>query len=201
MAPNQPKTEMKYAIVPLEELKAADYNPRVTLQPGDEDYEQIKASLAEFSQVLPIVFNERTNRIVGGHQRVNILAEQGYNSALVVYVDVSEEEEKLLNIGLNRIGEREAMWNRDALEYAISDIDDALLTITGFTREVDEDVSTPDPDTLSKNARCGWGDFTAEVDPDVVGEVVGMLEATAAVQQIEPEGVLDLLLNEMMEGP
>lgn len=52
----------------ITDLKPAPYNPRLDLQPGDPDYEKLKRSIQEFGLVEPIVFNERTGYVVGGHQ-------------------------------------------------------------------------------------------------------------------------------------
>ncbi|CAM5794058.1 hypothetical protein BBOR36S_03379 [Brevibacillus borstelensis] len=54
------------------------YNPRIELQPGDLEYEKLKYSIEEFGYVEPIVWNERTGNLVGGHQQFKILVhEQG----------------------------------------------------------------------------------------------------------------------------
>lgn len=55
---------MNIRIVPIDQINAAAYNPRVDLQPGDPEYEKLKHSIEEFGYVEPIVWNERT-----GHGR------------------------------------------------------------------------------------------------------------------------------------
>ena len=42
------------------ELKAAEYNPRKDLQPGDVEYEKLKRSIQEFGYVEPVIWNKRT---------------------------------------------------------------------------------------------------------------------------------------------
>ena len=56
-------------------LKEAAYNPRVYLTKGDADYEKIERSIDEFGYTEPIVWNERTGNVVGGHQRLKVLKE------------------------------------------------------------------------------------------------------------------------------
>jgi DNA modification methylase len=51
--------------------------------------------------VQPIVWNSRTNRVVGGHQRFDALKSLGKTEAQVVVVDLPEAEEKALNLTLN----------------------------------------------------------------------------------------------------
>ena len=56
--------------MPIDQLKPAKYNPRKDLKPGDPAYEKIKRSLHDFGYVDPIVWNEVTGNIVGGHHRL-----------------------------------------------------------------------------------------------------------------------------------
>lgn len=46
--------------IEIERLKAAEYNPRITLKAGDKEYEKLKRSIQEFGFVEPIVWNSRT---------------------------------------------------------------------------------------------------------------------------------------------
>ena len=52
----------------VSELKAAAYNPRKDLKPGDAEYEKLKRSIQEFGYVEPVIWNKRTGVVVGGHQ-------------------------------------------------------------------------------------------------------------------------------------
>lgn len=63
--------------IAIDKLKLAKYNPRKDLKPGDPEYEKLKRSILEFGYVEPIVWNSRTGNVVGGHQRLKILKEQG----------------------------------------------------------------------------------------------------------------------------
>ena len=51
----------------IEELKAAEYNPRKDLQPEDEEYQKIKRSILEFGYVAPVIVNSDLT-VIGGHQ-------------------------------------------------------------------------------------------------------------------------------------
>lgn len=61
-------TNLNMQTMPIDRLKPAKYNPRKDLKPGDPAYEKIKRSLHDFGYVDPIVWNEVTGNIVGGHQ-------------------------------------------------------------------------------------------------------------------------------------
>ena len=80
------------------DLVPADYNPRKI---SASAMEGLKKSLAEFGAVQPIVVNERTGHIVGGHQRVKAMAALGQVETTVIVVDLSLTREKALNVALN----------------------------------------------------------------------------------------------------
>ena len=70
-------TAMNLQRIPVEQLKPAQYNPRKDLKPGDPAYEKIRRSLSTFGYVDPVIWNEATGNIVGGHQRFKVLGRRG----------------------------------------------------------------------------------------------------------------------------
>lgn len=91
---SKPKIER----LPLSKLKPADYNPRTIT---DENLAGLAASMDRFGCVEPIVWNRKTRRVVGGHQRLRILLDRGETEADVVVVNLSAADEKALNVALN----------------------------------------------------------------------------------------------------
>ncbi|MEE4272306.1 MAG: DNA methyltransferase [Thermoanaerobaculales bacterium] len=83
---------------PIAELVPASYNPRTI---SDEALSGLTASVERFGLVEPIVWNKRTGRVVGGHQRLKVLQKRGETETQVVVVDLEETEEKALNVALN----------------------------------------------------------------------------------------------------
>lgn len=121
----------------IEELLPADYNPRKDLKPGDPEYEKLKRSISEFGYVDPVIWNKKTGRVVGGHQRLKVLKDSGIKELECVVVDLSEEKEKALNIALNKIS---GDWDKDKLALLITDLQgtDLDVSLTGFdTEELD----------------------------------------------------------------
>lgn len=117
----------------LNELVAADYNPRKALTPEDREYQKIKRSIEEFGYVDPIIINE-DGTIIGGHQRCTVLKDLGYEEVDVVVVSLDKQREKALNIALNKItGE----WDELKLKDLLLDLDlgDYDITLTGFEQE------------------------------------------------------------------
>jgi len=82
----------------ISDLKPAPYNPRKS---SDKQEANLKKSLEKFGVVEPIVFNKQTGHIVGGHFRIRELKKLGYKEVDCVIVDLSEDDEKELNIRLN----------------------------------------------------------------------------------------------------
>lgn len=94
----------------LTDLIPADYNPRKDLKPGDDEYEKLKRSIEQFGMVQPVIWNKTTGRVVGGHQRLKVLADMGYAETECVVVEMDEAQEKALNIALNKIS---GDWDKD----------------------------------------------------------------------------------------
>ena len=115
----------------VDELKAAEYNPRKDLRPGDAEYEKLKRSIQEFGYVEPVIWNKRTGTVVGGHQRLKVMKDLGYEEVDCVVVDLDEKKEKALNIALNKIS---GEWDNDLLANLLKDLDGSGydITLTGF---------------------------------------------------------------------
>lgn len=120
---------MKIVRMPLSDIVPADYNPRKKLKPGDKEYEALKASIERFGVAAPLVVNDRTGRLISGHQRLNVLSVEGAADAEVVLVDLDEDQEKLLNVAMNKI---EGDWDYDKLQDLFSDISAEDVRFTGF---------------------------------------------------------------------
>ena len=105
--------ERKY----LKDLIPADYNPRKDLKPGDAEYESLKRSIERYGVVEPIIWNQTTGHIVGGHQRLKVLLNAGETETDCVVVELGENDEKGLNIALNKIS---GDWDKDKLALVIA---------------------------------------------------------------------------------
>ncbi len=122
---------MKLERIPIDKLKAATYNPRKDLKPGDIEYEKLKQSIETFGYVEPVLWNKRTGNIIGGHQRFKVLIELGYTEIDCVIVDMDLTDEKALNIALNKVS---GEWDKDKLMLLIVDLQgsDFDVSLTGF---------------------------------------------------------------------
>lgn len=121
---------MEIRKVKVSDLRPAKYNPRQDLKPGDREYEKIARSIDEFGYVEPIVWNETTGNIVGGHQRLKILIERGETEVEVSVVRLNEHDEKVLNVALNKITGR---WDTGKLTDLLKELQaEGAMEVTGF---------------------------------------------------------------------
>ena len=120
---------MEFKSININELKPAEYNPRIDLKPGDKEFEKIRKSIEEFGYVDPVIAN-KDGTIIGGHQRYKVLKDMGFTEIQCVIVDVDKEKEKALNIALNKIS---GDWDKDKLKVLLSELQGiGLAEITGF---------------------------------------------------------------------
>ena len=127
----------------IKDLKPAEYNPRKALTPEDAEYQKIKRSIETFGYIDPIIIN-KDGTIIGGHQRHTVLSDLGYVEVDVVVLDLSKEDEKALNIALNKIsGEWDELKLKDLLvELDLGDYD---ISLTGFdNKELEELIELTD---------------------------------------------------------
>lgn len=196
-------TEMIIKRIPVSELKPAKYNPRKDLKPGDPAYEKIKRSLHDFGYVDPIIWNEVTGNIVGGHQRYKVLTAEGTTEVDCVVVHIENPaDEKALNIALNKAT---GDWEPQALADLLSDLQMSGYDVgaTGFDvaeidelfskvhdKEVKDDNTELDAETITPFVQTGdlWtlgrhrmlcGDATSENDLNtLMGDVKANLVIT-----------------------
>lgn len=141
---------MEIKELPLKELKPAAYNPRKKLKKGVKEYEKIKQSLLKFGYVDPIIVNEDLT-VIGGHQRLTVLKDLDYETAKCVIVKLSKEDEKALNIALNKIT---GQWDDALLADLLLDLQesDFNLDLTGFEPpEIDNILSNVHDKELSED--------------------------------------------------
>jgi len=148
--------------VQLDQLIPAPYNPRRELRPGDPEYEALRRSITEFGLVEPLIWNRRTGRLVGGHQRLRVLRDLGVREVEVSVVDLDEQRERILNIALNRI---QGEWDEDRLRGLLAELEEAGadLSLTGFTEaEIDDLLAELEPAEVEETE--------GNTDPDEVPE-------------------------------
>ena len=116
--------------IKVELLNEAEYNPRVM---NEQEIERLKNSIRKFGIVEPLVVN-KDYTIIGGHSRLKALKELEYKEVPCFVLDLSKEDEKILNIALNKIT---GSWNDEKLIKLIKEIseNDEKLKLTGFSED------------------------------------------------------------------
>ena len=127
----------------IKSLVEAEYNPRKL---SENQKQHITDSIKRFGIVDPIIINvnkDRKNIIIGGHQRVRVAKTLGYEELPCVELDLSRDQERELNIRLNK--------NTGEFDYEILnelfDIDELLDW--GFTEDELEMFEEPESDGLT----------------------------------------------------
>ena len=141
---------MVFEKIHISELKAAEYNPRKDLKPGDPEFEKLKRSLEQFGYVEPVIWNKTTGNVVGGHQRLKVLQTLGHTEIDCVVVEMDSEKEKALNIALNKIS---GDWDKDKLALLITDLQasDFDVSLTGFDPAEIDDLFKDGTETKDDN--------------------------------------------------
>lgn len=141
----------------IADLRPAGYNPRTITA---EQMRMLKHSMEEYGDLGGVVFNIRTGRLVGGHQRIRQLdatwpiektpiedktgtvahgyIETTYGRFSYREVDWSEQKEKGANIAANKMG---GMFDDDLLTQLLQELQDTGydMDLTGFdSKELEE---------------------------------------------------------------
>ena len=151
---------MEIVKMKLSELNPAEYNPRKALKPGDPAYEKLKASILSFGNVEPIVWNRSTGSVIGGHQRLRVLLDLGVEESEVSVVELSEVDEKRLNIALNKItGE----WDDEKLTSLLAELTAGGVDVypTGFD---EQELSSMFADLTKATAHDDGFDLTTALE-------------------------------------
>ena len=115
--------------VPTDDLRPDPANPR---RISDDELEALTRSIQEFGVVQPVLVRKVDNTVIGGHQRLVAARRLGLKTVPVVYVDLSQEQARLLNLSLNKIS---GSWDQELLARLLADLDqspDVDLTLSGF---------------------------------------------------------------------
>ena len=122
---------MELEKIKIEQLEPATYNPR---QISTKQFNDLKESITKFGMVDPLIVNKNSYTIVGGHQRYKICKQLGYKEIGCIILDLNKEQERELNIRLNKnTGEFD-------MDILANEFDIEELTEWGF-KEIDLDIN------------------------------------------------------------
>lgn len=136
----QPKRER----VLITKLKRAKYNPRKI---SKKELEKLAESIKKYGLVQPIVVN-KDYTIIGGHQRVEACRQIGITEVDVYILSLNTDDEKTLNLALNRIS---GDWDDSALYELLNELAEKnRLALTGFDNKELEKLKWKQSNTINR---------------------------------------------------
>lgn len=163
---------IKTAVIKLQDIKAAEYNPRAELAACDQQYQALSGSIQENGLVLPLIVNRRDNTLISGHQRLKVLLAAGEVETAAVLVDMEPAQAKALALALNKL---DGDWDYGRVADILQELAgrQADLAATGFSQkeiaellgEIEAEFMLEPPERLAKKAdtsgavRCLIGEF------------------------------------------
>ncbi len=168
--------------IKISDIKRADYNPRIM---PDAEMAALKMSIKDYGFVQTIVVNiskDRYGTLIAGHQRLTAVEsliasgiipkgiieteEKGVYLIPAFCVDLSFKDEKILNLGLNKI---EGKWDEEKLYKVIFSLkEDPHIPASGFREDeisrildqmLSDDEAEEDPIDETKEARSKIGEI------------------------------------------
>ena len=162
----KPKKQYEMRLIPIKDLRFAEYNPRSI---KDKNFERLQESLSEFGVATPITVNMykgRENIIVGGHMRVRALEQQAELEVPCFIVYLDEAKEKLCNIALNNPS-MQGDWDEEKLAELIVKLTEEGVNVklTGFD---DAQITNLKDMQSLKGHKDDPEDFDAQAEYDAI---------------------------------
>ncbi len=119
---------MQVEQVAIDTLRPDPANPR---RIGEAELEALTRSIGEWGLVQPVLARRADRVVIGGHQRLVAARKLGLKTVPVVWLDLTQEQARLLNVALNRIS---GEWDSDLLGQLLRDLSATVddLTLSGF---------------------------------------------------------------------
>jgi len=188
-------TQIAVEHIDIDELKPDPANPR---RISDAELEALTRSLREYGFLQPVIARREDKVVIGGHQRLLAARRLGMKTVPVIFVDLTIEQSRVLNLALNKIS---GSWDDELLARMLADlqpVEGLDLSLSGFTedeldkllksldvREKRERPESFDVDAALEAARAATRARTGELW--ALGDhrlLIGDATDTAAVQRL-----------------
>lgn len=123
--------------VAIDDLHPDPANPR---RISDDELDTLTRSLRQRGFVQPVLARRVDRIVIGGHQRQVAARRLGMTSVPVIWLDISIEQARLLNLALNRIS---GSWDEQLLARLLLDLqatDEADLRLSGHGEDELKDL-------------------------------------------------------------
>ena len=125
-------TTMQIEHVAIDELRPDSANPRKI---SDAELEALTRSLREYGFLQPVIARREGRTVIGGHQRLLAARRLGMKTVPVIFVGLSIEQARVLNLALNKIS---GSWDEELLARMLADlqpVEGLDLSLSGFTED------------------------------------------------------------------
>ena len=115
--------------VHIESLCPDPANPR---RISDAELEALTRSVREYGFVAPVIARCEDRTVIAGHQRLIAARKLGLKEVPVIFLDLTQEQARLLNVALNKIS---GSFDQELLARLLADLQavpEVDLTLTGF---------------------------------------------------------------------
>src|SRR3970040_1134861 len=100
--------------VVIDELRPDPANPR---RISDDQLEALTRSLKQFGFVQPVLVRREDRVVIGGHQRLIAARRLGYKTVPTIFLDITLEQARVLNLGLHKIS---GDWGQELLARTLA---------------------------------------------------------------------------------
>ncbi len=121
---------LKAKKIKLEILLQDDENPRIH---NRRNIDAIKDSIQKYGQYRPFVVNQRTGKIAVGNGMLTAMKELGFTKGNAIFMDLSEEDFRLLSIADNRSADM-SVEDPMILLKRLKSIPEELRDLTGYSK-------------------------------------------------------------------
>lgn len=111
----------------LDKLKHYNLNCKIH---NKQNIDAIKYSVIKFTQYKPLVVSKRNFEIIVGNGTYEALKELNYKTAKCIILDLTEQQQKILNIADNKTSDL-SVWNQNLIDK-IKQFDQQLISILDF---------------------------------------------------------------------
>jgi hypothetical protein len=101
-----------------DQLLVNPFNARIHPKPQQD---ALSGVLNSIGWIAPVIVNKRSGHVVDGHLRVSLALSKGEKSIPVDYVDLDENEEKIMLASLDYIGSM-AVYDREAVDTLLQQV-------------------------------------------------------------------------------
>jgi len=125
-------TDLQIVQAPIADLRPDPANPGKI---SDTEMDSLTRSIREFGFVQPILARQHDKMVIGGHQRLLAARRLGWKTVPVIFLDITGEQAKVLNLALNKIS---GEWDEQLVARLVGDLQlmpDVDLSLSGFDDE------------------------------------------------------------------